>query len=188
MWLCVWVPVYWHAWGAANFLHLCDIAAVLTCVGLWTNSALLISSQAITSLVIDFVWTVDAGSRFFLGRHFIGGTEYLFNVQFPLWVRLLSLFHVVLPFLLLWSLARLGYDRRGWRLQSAIALAAMIASRFADPAKNINFAFTDVFFHRALGSAPVHIAISYLILIFVVYFPTHVALMRFFSAPQENVR
>src|ERR1022692_5340502 len=44
-WLVIWFPAYWHTWGAANFLYLCDIAVILTCLGVWTNSALLISSQ-----------------------------------------------------------------------------------------------------------------------------------------------
>ena len=68
VWLVVWIPAYWHTWGAANFLHLCDIAVILTCVGMWTNSALLISSQAVRSLLVDAAWTLDAASRFIRGR------------------------------------------------------------------------------------------------------------------------
>jgi hypothetical protein len=28
-------------WGFSNFLHLCDVAVILTCAGLWSGSALL---------------------------------------------------------------------------------------------------------------------------------------------------
>ena len=59
----IWIPAYWHTWGAANFLHLCDIAVILACIGVWTNSALLISSQAVSSLLVDAAWILDAGSR-----------------------------------------------------------------------------------------------------------------------------
>ena len=183
LWLLIWFPTYWHTWGAANFLHLCDVAVILTCVGLWTSNALLISSQAVSSLLIDFTWALDAACRFFLGHHLIGGTEYLFDSRFSLAVRLLSLFHLVMPPLLLWSLHRLGYDRRAWPLQSAIAIAIFIASRFTDPAKNLNFAFRDAFFHRAWGPAPVHIAISLLLLFFGAYLPTHLLLMSLFPPP-----
>src|SRR6202050_1118582 len=131
LWLFVWIPAYWHTWGAANFLHLCDVAVVLTCVGLWSNSALLLSSQAVSSLLIDTVWAVDAAARFLSGRHLIGGTEYLFDTSFPLWVRMLSLFHVVMPFLLLGALHRVGYDRRGWILQCARAIPVAGVSRLA---------------------------------------------------------
>src|SRR5579862_1776931 len=93
VWMLIWFPIYWHTWGASNFLQLCDIAVILTCIGIWSESPLLISSQAVSSLLVDLVWGLDALSRLFFGRHLIGGTEYLFDAHYPLWVRLLSLFH-----------------------------------------------------------------------------------------------
>src|SRR5277367_3686679 len=93
-WLLVWLPVYWHVWGAKNFLQMCDIAVILTCIGLWTNGGLLISSQAVSALLVCTAWALDAGWRFFLQHHLMGGTEYLFDTREPLWVRLLSLYHL----------------------------------------------------------------------------------------------
>jgi hypothetical protein len=182
-WFVIWLPAYWHTWGAANFLHLCDIAVMLTCLAVWSNSALLISTQAVGSLLVDAAWALDAGWRLVSGRGLMGTTEYLFDPHFPLWIRLLTLFHLVMPGLVLWALYRTGYDRRGWALQSAIALAAFIASRFTSPAENINFAFTDPFFHRAWGSPPVHILTSWLFMAFVLYLPTHLLLKHLFAPP-----
>jgi hypothetical protein len=154
---------------------------------LWSNSALLLSSQAVSSLLIDTVWAVDAAARFLSGRHLIGGTEYLFDTSFPLWVRMLSLFHVVMPFLLLGALHRVGYDRRGWILQCAIAIPVVALSRLAtSPKTNINFVYTDPFFHRAWGSAPLHILAVLAFLAFLVYLPTHLLLCRFFSPVQDG--
>src|SRR5438309_1206488 len=82
----------------------------------------------------------DAGSRLFSGRHVFGGTEYLWDSRFPLAVRLLSLFHLFWPALLLWSLRRVGYDRRGFSLQIGIASALLIVSRLVGPSANLNFA------------------------------------------------
>jgi hypothetical protein len=178
-----WFAVYWHNWGGLNFLHLCDIAEILACIGFVTDSVLLISSQAVASLLVDAAWALDVGWKIFFGHHLIGGTEYFFDPSHPLWVRLLSLFHLALPVLLLWALHRLGYDRRGLLLQLAIALAAFIASRFAPPAENLNYAFADPFFHRAWGSAPVHIVASFLFMLLVVYLPTHLLLKRLFPPP-----
>ena len=186
LWLAVWFPVYWHAWGAGNFLHLCDVAVILTCIGLWTGNALLISSQAVSSVVIDALWTLDAAAWLFFRRHFIGGTEYLFDATIPLWVRLLSLFHIVMPFILLWSLSRMGYDRRGFGLQAAIALPVVIASRFVTPDQNLNFAQTAPFFHRQLGPVPVHLAITYLAVVLGVYLPTHLVFRRWFVPADER--
>lgn len=179
-WLGVWIPTYWRTWGGSNFVQLCDIAAILTCAGIWANSSLLISSQAVSSLLVDLAWVADAAWRLLFGHHLIGGTEYLFDAQYPLWIRLLSLFHVALPVLLLWAVRRAGYDPRGYGLQCVIALGAFTAARFTNPAKNMNFAFTDPFFHRAWGPAPVHVVVSVLFMAVVVYLPTHLLLKRVF--------
>lgn len=186
VWFVLWFPIYWRTWGVANFVHLCDVAVILTCIGIWSNSALLISSQAVAALIIDVAWALDAFSRVFLRHGLVAGNEYLLDGRYPLWIRLLTLFHLVMPVLLLWGAHRLGYDRRGWALQSAIALPVFIAARFTPPADNINFAFTDPFFHRQLGPAPLHILVSWLFMVLVVYLPTHVALKRLFPSPQAR--
>jgi hypothetical protein len=186
LFLALWFAAYWHAWGPANFLHLCDIAVILTCIGLWKNSSLLVSSQAVSSLLIDLVWTLDVAARLIFGHPLIGGTEYLFDGSTPLWARLLSLFHIILPFILLWSLSRLGYDRRGWKLQSAILVPVLIASRFVTPDQNLNFAVRDPFLHRSYGPAPTHLLITFLFLVFVVYIPTHLLFGRLFPPPASR--
>lgn len=184
VWFLAWFPVYLRTWGAANFAHLCDVAAILTCIGMWSNSALLISSQAVGALIVDAAWALDACWVLFLRHPLVGGDEYLLDGHYPLWVRILTLFHLVMPALLLWGLYRLGYDRRGWALQCAIALPVFILARFTPPAENIDFAFTDPFFHRAWGPAPTHVLVSWLFMVIVVYLPTHVLLKRIFRAPQ----
>jgi hypothetical protein len=177
-WMVVWAPAYAMTWGWSNFILLCDIAVILTCVGLWRGSALLLSSQAVASILVNLLWTVDMASRLAFGRHLIGGTEYMLDDRFPLWVRLLSVFHVVWPVLLVWALRHTGYDRRGFAFQSILSVGMMIASRFVDPAKNANAAFRDPLFHREWGPAPVHLAVILAALICVIYWPTHRILMR----------
>ena len=158
---------------------------ILTCLGFWTNSLLLISSQAVSALLIDLVWIIDASWRLVSGRPLLGATEYLFDARYPLWVRLLSLFHVAMPPLLLWALHRTGYDRRGFGLQSLIALAVFVASRFTSPGKNMNFAFTDPFFHRTWGTPATQVAISLLFLIMMIYLPTDWILNEVFRGKRE---
>jgi hypothetical protein len=158
-WLAVWIPAYWSFYGPAVFLNLCDIAVVLTCVGLWRGSALLLSSQAVSSIVVDLAWCLDLAWRGIAGRHLIGGTEYMWDPAYPAWLRALSLFHVALPAVLVWSLRRVGYDRRAPRLQIGIAAVVLVASRARGPAENPNFAFTDPLFGRSWGPAPVHLAV-----------------------------
>lgn len=185
LWLAVWIPAYWRTWGLSNFAHLCDIAVILTCLGLWSSSALLLSSQAVSSLVVDLVWSLDVAWRWLAGRHLIGGTEYLFDPHYPLWVRLLSLFHAAMPVILLAALRRTGYDRRGLPLQCAIAAAALFLARILDPAKNYNFAFRDPILHRAFGPAPVHLAVIFFALL-LIYWPTHEILKRLFPPAAQT--
>jgi hypothetical protein len=183
-WLAFWLPVYWRVWGGANFVHLCDIAVILTCIGLWTNNALLISSQAVSALVVDAMWGIDAVCTVTFGRDLFGsGTEYLVDPSHALWTRLLTLYHVAIVAVLLWALHRAGYDRRAWKLQSGIAAAAFVAARFTPPAQNINFAYRLPMVNRPFGPAPLHVAVSILFMILVVYWPTHWALRKIFPAP-----
>ena len=182
-WLAVWLPVYLQVYGPANLLFLCDLAAILTCIGLWRGSAVLLSSQAVSSLVVDAVWVADVLARIVSGRHLIGGTEYMWDPQIPLFVRSLSLFHVGLPILLLWALRHVGYDRRALALQSALAVVATAAARFTSPEANIDYAFTDPFLKRAWGPPPVHVVAMVGGLVALVYWPTHVVLARLFGPP-----
>jgi hypothetical protein len=182
-WLAVWIPTYLQVWGWYNFLFFCDVAVLLTCLGLWRGNALLLSSQAVGAIVINLLWTLDAAWRLLLGRHLIGGTEYMWDANYPLWIRFLSLFHVVWPLLLLWAVRRTGYDPRGIVLQSGIAVVVMVLSRIVEEmfaiGKNLNFVMTDPIFHRSWGQAPVHLTFHLIVLIAVIYWPTHLVLRRF---------
>jgi hypothetical protein len=181
LWLALWFPVYWIYWHPSTFVHLCDVAVILTCIGLWSSNSLLLSSQAVSSLAVDLIWCFDVVYAALWGKHPIGGTEYMWDATRPLWVRMLSLFHVIWPVLLLWAIFHVGYDRRAWILQSGIAAILLAASRFFGPKENINYAFTDPFFHRAWGPAPVHVALTLAVLIGAVYLPTHWVLARCFN-------
>jgi hypothetical protein len=158
-WLLAWVPAYWAFYGPLTFLNLCDVAVILTCVGLWRGSALLLSTQAVSSLVVDAAWLLDLAWRGATGRHILGGTEYMWDPAYPAWLRALSLFHVLLPVTLLHALRRVGYDRRALAAQSAIAAAVLVTSRAFGPEANVNFSFVDPVLGRSWGPAPVHLAV-----------------------------
>jgi hypothetical protein len=183
LWMVVWLPAYSSVWGWANLLHLCDVAVILTFVGLWLANPLLLSSQAVGSLAAGFFWILDAGWRLTTGRFLVGGTDYMWDARYPLWVRLLSTFHVGLPLVLLWTLRRVGYDRRALGFQAAIAAVLLILSRFLSAELNMNYAYRDPLFHRGWGPAPAHLAMIFIPLVVLVYWPTHVLLSWLFRAP-----
>jgi hypothetical protein len=180
-WLAVYVPSYAVAYGWLNFLFLCNLGVMITAVALLAGSRLLLSSQAIAAPVIGLAWALDAGTKVATGDFLYGATAYMWDAQYPLFTRLLSLYHLAWPLLLLALVARHGYDRRGWPLQTAIAGAAMVAARLISlPEKNVNFAFRDPFFDASWGPPPLHLAAMLLGLAGIAYGVTHLLLSRRF--------
>jgi hypothetical protein len=84
---------------------------------------------------------------------------------------------VVLPVLLVVVLRRIGYDRRGYLLQSAIALVAVSLGRLFGPEANINQAFVDPILKQTWGGAVTHVAVIVGALVLVVYPATHLLLV-----------
>jgi len=149
---------------------------ILSCAGLWWGSSLLISSQAVSSLAAGLLWSIDVGWRLITGRFLVGGTEYMWDTRVPVWVRLLSSFHLALPLALLWAMRKIGYDRRALALQAAIAAALFIASRFLPAGFNMNYVYDDPLFHRSWGPAPAHLVVIFVGAVALLYWPTHLVL------------
>ncbi len=94
---------------------------MLTAAALLGENRLVLSSPALAAPVIGLAWAVDAGWRVVTGAHLFGGSEYMWDPQNPLFTRLLSLCHLAWPVLVVVLVRRVGYDKRGWALQSGIA-------------------------------------------------------------------
>lgn len=184
LWLLVYLPTYHAAYGAFNFLFLCNIGVILTAIGLIARSRLLLSSQAVAVPVIALVWALDVGWKLATGDFLFGGASYMWDTAYPLFARLLSLYHIAWPLLLWYVLRRTGYDPRGWPLQAGIAALAILAGRLCVSASdNVNFAWIDPFFGRQLGPAPLHLLICWGVLSGVAYGATHWGLRRLFPVP-----
>lgn len=184
-WMIVWLPAYFRVWGWANLLHLCDVAVILTFVGIWLANPLLLSSQAVNSLAAGMLWILDVGWRLTTGSFLLGGTEYMWDTHYPLWVRLLSTFHIGLPLILLWTLRKVGYDRRALALQATIAAVLLVVSRLLAEELNMNYAFRDPIFHRTWGPSFAHLAMIFIPLVALIYWPTHLLLAWLFPSPSS---
>lgn len=140
LWMLLWVPVYWLENGWTNFLWLCDAANFLLLAALWTESALLVSSQLAGITFIQIVWAIDFFGRLLIGTHPVGGTEYMFDDGSPWWLRALSLFHLWTVPLLIWLARKLGHDRRGWQLQALLVLLLFpLGQQLGAPEQNLNW-------------------------------------------------
>jgi hypothetical protein len=116
------------------------------------------------------------------GRHLIGGTEYMFDSHLSLLIRLLSLFHVVTPPLLLWGISRLGYDARAWKAATLMTWIVVPVNYFWRPQYNINWARGLFMREQHLVPGLVYL-IAYLVLVpAVIYYPTHLFLRWWYRA------
>ena len=115
------------------------------------------------------------------GRYVFGGTEYLFDGKFPLAVRLMSLFHVGLPVVLVAAVRRVGYDRRALAFQAGVTAGLLLVARAIGADKNMNFSMRAPLCARALGPPPVHLTTMLLAVVVVLYLPPHLILKRWFS-------
>lgn len=149
--MAVLVPIYWYHYGWTNFLYFCDVALFLTLAGMWMESKLLISMATVGILLPQMLWVADfVGCA--IGHPITGMTDYMFHAHKPLYLRGLSLFHGWLPFLLVWLVLQLGYERKGfwgWTILSWVLLTIGYFFLPAPPAPadnlnlpvNVNYVF-----------------------------------------------
>jgi len=188
VWVLVWAPVYWWHYGPRNFLWFCDIGNFLIMIGLWAESSLVLSWQACSVLAVQILFTVDLVARALLGFHPIGGTGYMFNddgSNIPIGMRLLSLFHVVTPPVLLWGVRRLGYDRRAFLWQTATAWIVLPICWLGWSEKvNLNWVWGPFDHPQYVLQPPgLYLIVCMLAYPVVLYLPTHLLLSRFFRRP-----
>ena len=188
--LAVMIPVYWANYGPTNFLYFCDVALLVTLVGIWRENALLISMPAVGILIPQALWCLDFLVQL-CGGKLTGMTGYMFDETKSLLLRGLSLFHGWLPFLLFYLVRKLGYDRRallGWSLLSlglcliAYFLLPPAGAVLANPLhpRNVNYVFNLLSDDVPQSWMP---PLAYLgawiaALTFIAYVPTHFLLKK----------
>lgn len=195
--VAVLVPYYWYAYGPTNFLYFCDTALLLTVVAMWLESPLLASASAVGILIPQAVWVVDFFGSI-IGKAPVGMTAYMFSPKLSLFTRGLSFFHFWLPFVLVWLVWKLGYDRRALKVWTVLAWGLMLIAYFLLPAPpaplsnpnipvNVNYVFglTDDG-PQAWMPQLAWFGLMLTILPTLVYWPTHLFLKRFFPATRTN--
>jgi len=173
LWVMVWATLYWRQYGVQNFLFFCDLGNIVIAVALWLESPLVFSWQAASLLIFQSLFAIDLMGAVVSGRHVIGGTEYMFDPNIPRSIRLLSLFHVVVPPLLIWAIHRLGYDPRGWKLATGTLWVVIPINYFWRPQFDVNWA-RGLFFREQHMVPGIVYLVAYLVVVpALIYFPTH---------------
>ncbi len=130
--MAILIPVYWYQYGPTNFLYFCDVALLLTLVGIWIESSLLASMCAIGIMALQALWLADFLSHL-VGWSLTGVTDYMFQADHSLFLRGLSLFHGWLPFVLVFLVWTLGYDRRAFPIWTGLVWALILFCFFFMP-------------------------------------------------------
>jgi hypothetical protein len=188
--MAVLVPVYWTNYGPTNFLYFCDVALFLTLAAVWLERPLLASMAAVGIVLPQLIWVLDFAAGL-CGVQLLGMTAYMFDERRSLFLRGLSLFHGWLPFLLLFLVKRLGYDKRALPAWWALAWVLVVFCYLFMPAPtptpgaepvNINYV------HGMSDTAPqswmpplAWLATLMAGLPALLYFPTHLALKKWFA-------
>ncbi|HEY2137989.1 MAG TPA: hypothetical protein VGH49_19035 [Xanthobacteraceae bacterium] len=190
--MVVLVPTYWANYGPTNFLYFCDVALLITLVGIWIESPLLISMCAVGITASQALWVIDFLSNL-VGLPLTGMTDYMFAADHSLFLRGLSLFHGWLPFLLLYLVWRLGYDRRAFAAWTVVAWGLVLIAFFFMPPPRPNPGLTPVNIDYVWGlsdtaaqtwvSPGVWLVGLMILLPVVLYAPVHFLLRRFMPKP-----
>jgi hypothetical protein len=193
--MAVLVPVYTYWYGPTNFLFFCDVSLILTLVGIWTESALLISMCAVGILAPQVLWVVDFLATF-AGYPLTGMTNYMFISENSFFLRFLSGFHGWLPFLLLYLVWRLGYEQRALVAWTVLAWVLLLICYFVMPGPRPDAGMTPVNINYVFGMSDavpqsfvpplVWLAGLMIGLPLLAFLPTHFVMLRF--APQAIVR
>ena len=177
LFVLVLVPVYWRQYGPGNFLWFSDIGLLLTVPALWMESSLLASMVLVSIGLLELMWVLDFLARLTVGVSVTGLSAYMFDSEIPLSIRALSLFHIVLPIIVVWIVSQLGYDGRAFIAQSALSwLVLPMSYLLTKRSENVNWV-------HGFGSEPqrwmsprLYLALLMLLFPLVIYLPTHLVL------------
>jgi hypothetical protein len=139
--LCVFVAAHCVYTGPINFLWLSDVGLIGAVLALLLRSRLLASMMLLATLLPDGLgWNLDFIAGLVTGWHPLNATSYMFEERIPLLIRVLSIFHFLVPALLVWMVYRLRYDPRALAAQSALTFVLFpVSYLLTDPVRNINW-------------------------------------------------
>jgi len=178
------IPMYLRQYGPQNFLWFSDISLFATLIAVWTGNRMLASMMAVGVLPLEVVWAAD----FFTGGH-IGLAGYMYDARIPLMLRVMSLFHLVFPVIVVWMLIRQGYDNRAIYLQTLVAWIVLPASYLiGTKEENINWVYGPGGVPQGWAEPVTYLLIYMAFLPVCIYLPTHLALRKIFAEPRDYPR
>lgn len=129
--------------GWVQLIWLCDVATLLTGIGLLLRSKLVLTAQLVGTVAYHVAWHVDTLSYATLTTMPLSSTVYMFGGDLTAYEKALSFFqHSFVVPVTVWGTHRLGAACRGWMLQTVqTALIFLLTYLCTEPAANINWIF-----------------------------------------------
>ena len=121
LFLIAWIgiSIFWYdRHGLSHLLWFCDIALLLTAIGLLFRCGLLVTAQLTAILAFHLGWNIDFWTYLCSGYLPIGATSYMFLPGLSLVEKSLSFFtHVFVIPSALYGVLVLGAPKRAWLFQ-----------------------------------------------------------------------
>lgn len=137
--ILVLIPTYIHHYGAINFLWFSDIALFLIFFAIWLESSLLMSIALVLSFFMEMMWTIDFFTNMLFDVNIFDLAGYMFDPANSLFLRGLSLFHLLLPVLPVYYLRQWGYHEKALNYAVVLYWGVVLFCFLCTPVdKNIN--------------------------------------------------
>jgi hypothetical protein len=172
------IAIAWcRRYDPRQLLWFCDIAVLLTALGLLFRSRMLIMAQLTAIVFYHAVWNIDFWSILVFSKSPIGSASYMFYADLGLVEKSLSLFtHVFIIPVALFGVYILDAPQRAWLIQWAQTFLILLLTYFLTfPEENIN----RVFGLEIIGISPASInpifyyALMIMLPPFMIYLPTN---------------
>jgi len=172
------VSLAWcRRYNPGYLLWFCDVALLMTAVGLFLRSGMLVTAQLVAILVFHIGWNLDFWLYLFFGYLPIGSTAYMFYHDLTLFEKSLSFFnHVFIVPAALSGIYVLGVSNKAWLVQWAQTfLIFLLTYLFTRPAENINWMFgTEIFnITPAIVQPFLYYALMIIVPTLIIYWPTN---------------
>ena len=185
------IPIYSYYYGPLNFLWFSDMGLFLTVIALWAQSDLIFSMAAVGILTLEIAWCLDfitdLSRALDLTKFDLvdGLSDYMFHNDYPLPLRLMSLFHVILPFAWFYYLYKWGYDRRAYVYFLPLYWADItLTYLLTEPKLNTNWVFMPIDYPSISQNS--WLIFLYIGVPIILFLPVHFILSKLFKEPEKR--
>lgn len=163
-------------YGLVTNLWLCQFSLIITAVGLILNNPLLISISTISIFGIHLIWILDFLTVIF-NLPGIKVTSFIFDSSTSTSNRILQMYHIWHPIILLFLTLKYGYDKRAFKYWGILCVTILFISFFIFNDRNLNVNFAYGFYNYNDRNLYSFVIYCIILLVFLSY-PTHCYLSK----------